>query len=237
VVFSPEQAAQAGAQARAGEFACVSVSDTGTGVAPAVVSQIFEPFFTTKEAGKGTGLGLAISLGIVQQHRGWIDVETQVGAGTTVRVYLPSHALAAPAAPAACTLRVPAGGDTTILVTEDEAAVRGLVQHVLTRHGYQVIEAASGDEAVSVWAKNRDRISILLTDIVMPGSLNGHDLAARLVADKPQLKVVTMSGYDPAEVVGQVRNVIPHLRKPFTTDDLLRIIHRVKRQGREVNGG
>jgi CheY-like chemotaxis protein len=134
-------------------------------------------------------------------------------------------------------LRVPAGGDTTILVTEDEAAVRGLVQHVLTRHGYQVIEAASGDEAVSVWETHRDRISILLTDIVMPGSLNGHDLAARLVADKPQLKVVTMSGYDPGEVVGQVRNVIPHLRKPFTTDDLLRIIHRAKRQGREVNGG
>lgn len=236
VVLSPEQAARGSPNARAGEFACVSVSDTGTGVPENIVAQIFEPFFTTKEAGKGTGLGLAISLGIVQQHRGWIDVETKVDAGATFRVYLPTHSPGAVAAPALCTLRVPAGDDTTILVTEDEESVRSLVQRVLVRHGFQVIEAASGDEAVNIWAAHRDKVSILLTDIVMPGTLNGHDLAARLAADKPELKIVTMSGYDPAEVRGHVLAGALHLRKPFTTDDLLRIIHRAKRQHREVNG-
>jgi CheY-like chemotaxis protein len=208
----------------------VSVSDTGTGIPKQIVTEIFEPFFTTKEAGKGTGLGLAISLGIVQQHRGWIDVETQTGVGTTFRIHLPSHPLTveqpAPASPP----RPLSRGDTTIMVVEDEPAVRYLVQRLLTRQGYRVIEAASGDEALGLWAAHRDEVSILLTDIVMPGRLDGHELAARLTAEKPDLRVITMSGYDPAEVADQAGGR-PHLRKPFSVDDLLGAIESTLRDG------
>ena len=229
-VVTPEDALRIGPHARIGEFACVSVSDTGTGVPEQILSQIFEPFFTTKEAGKGTGLGLAISLGIVQQHRGWIDVETRAGAGTTFHVYIPSHPLLTKEPARRTEVRPLARGDTTILVAEDETAVRNLVQRVLTRQGYHVIEAASGDEAANLWAAHREEVTILLTDIVMPGLLDGHELAARLLADKPGLRVITMSGYDPAEVAGGDGGpAAPHLRKPFTTEDLLTAIESTLR--------
>jgi two-component system, cell cycle sensor histidine kinase and response regulator CckA len=228
VTVSPEQALRIGPQARAGEFACVSVTDTGTGIPEQILTEIFEPFFTTKEAGKGTGLGLAISLGIVQQHRGWIDVETRAGVGTTFRIYLPSHPLTVDEPTPARPARPLSRGDTTILVVEDEPAVRSLVQRLLTRQGYRVIEAASGDEAVGLWAAHRDEVSILLTDIVMPGRLDGHELTARLLAEKPDLRVITMSGYDPAEVAGQAGGG-PHLRKPFSVDELLGTVENTLR--------
>jgi len=190
--------------------------------------KIFEPFFTTKESGKGTGLGLAISLGIVQQHRGWIDVETRPGHGTTFHVYLPHHPLTAAepsAPPRASPELVPPG--TTILLAEDESAVRGVVQLVLARQGYRVIAAASGNEALACWAEHRGEITLLLTDIVMPGGIDGHELAARLSADQPSLHVITMSGYDPAEFADRSVADRPHLRKPFTTVDLLKLIETV----------
>jgi signal transduction histidine kinase/ligand-binding sensor domain-containing protein/CheY-like chemotaxis protein len=228
VTLTPEQALRIGPHARPGQFACVSVRDTGTGVAPEILAQIFEPFFTTKEAGKGTGLGLAISLGIVQQHGGWIDVQTCQGLGTTFHVYLPRHAAKSQLPAASPKSRPQAQGNTTILVVEDESAVRSLVQRLLTRQGYRVIEAASGDEALTVWDKHADEISILLTDIVMPGRLNGHELANQLSARKSSLRVITMSGYDPKEVAGG-KSSGPHLRKPFTTEDLLTAIEGTSR--------
>ncbi len=218
--------------ARPGVYSVVSVSDSGTGIAENILPQIFEPFFTTKESGKGTGLGLAISLGIVQKHGGWMDVETQVGRGTTFYVYLPTITLPkVQTGPAARPPR-PKQGDTTVLLVEDEQAVRHVVKTVLTRQGYQVIEAGSAAEALSAWSERREAIALLLTDIVMPGLMDGHELAARLSAEKPDVKVITMSGYDPNEVSqpaakGKAR---PHLRKPFTADALLQTVESILRR-------
>ncbi len=211
-----------------GDYARFSVSDTGAGIPPEILPQIFEPFFSTKEAGKGTGLGLAISLGIVLQHRGWIDVETQLGRGTTFHVYLPSQPL--PESTPASRREPPTHptGHATILLAEDETGVRSLVQRVLTRQGYRVIEAISGGDALAIWAEHREEITVLLTDIVMPGRPDGHELAARLLKEKPSLRVVTMSGYDPGEVATRDGSVRPHLRKPFTTDDLLSAIESTR---------
>jgi CheY-like chemotaxis protein len=227
VDLSPTDAATHPA-AKTGRHARFSVSDSGAGIPPDVLPQIFEPFFTTKESGKGTGLGLAISLGIVQQHHGWIEVKTKTGAGTTFHVYLPSHPIPAkPPAPNAA----PAPnrtGPATILLTEDESAVRTVVRHVLTRRGHRVIEASSAQEALDRWVQHKDEITLLLTDIVMPGDMDGHKLAAMLQKQNPSLRVLTMSGHDPTEFDSDssapfTRTV---LRKPFTTEELLKAIHR-----------
>jgi signal transduction histidine kinase/ligand-binding sensor domain-containing protein/ActR/RegA family two-component response regulator len=219
------------AYAQAGPYVCVSVSDTGFGIPEDVLPKIFEPFFTTKDSGKGTGLGLAISLDIIQQHGGWIDVESWSGQGTTFHVYLPIHHAPVPLAPRLLDRVNYAKGDTTILLAEDESAVRNVVRTVLTRQGYRVIETASGRDALVSWAQHRDEITLLVTDIVMPGEPDGHELAAQLLAEKPSLRVVTMSGYDPSEVRA-VASALPsrtHLRKPFAADDLLRVVEAALR--------
>jgi len=180
--------------ARPGHYIRLSVSDTGTGIAPENLPRIFEPFFTTKEIGKGTGLGLATVLGIVEQNSGWIDVQSQVGMGTTFHIYLPrqEHPLS--------TVRKTSGnesptGTETILLVEDEPAVRALALHLLQRKGYRVLEAANGPHAVEIWKKNRESIDLLLTDMLMPGGLMGTELAQKLREEKPSLKVILSSGY------------------------------------------
>ena len=225
--ISAEQARRC-PHATPGEYARFSVSDTGAGIPPEILPQIFEPFFSTKEAGKGTGLGLAISLGIVLQHRGWIDVETAPGSGTTFHVYLPSQPLGSSAPFVQRLTPAHPTGNATILLAEDEMAVRQVVQRVLTRQGYRVIEATSGPDALARWAEHRAEITLLLTDIVMPGQPDGHELAARLLEENPALRVVTMSGYDPGEVAARGGPVRPHLRKPFTADDLLSAIESTR---------
>jgi ligand-binding sensor domain-containing protein/signal transduction histidine kinase len=223
VNVSPEQAARTDG-AKPGNMVRLSVSDTGSGIPEHVLPRIFEPFFTTKETGKGTGLGLAISLGIVQQHQGWIEVETQPGTGSTFHVFLPPHDLPAQT-PATSPASTPGTGQNrTILLVEDEVAVRSVARRMLERQGYRVIEAGSASEALERWTTHHAEINILLTDIVMPGPLNGHELAARLLAEKPALRVVTMSGYDPREFAGGAGVPGPHLRKPFTNDDLLKAV-------------
>jgi two-component system, cell cycle sensor histidine kinase and response regulator CckA len=226
VTVTPQHARHSGPHARPGRYARFSVSDTGAGIPAKVLPQIFEPFFTTKESGKGTGLGLAISLGIVQTHHGWIDVETQLERGSTFHVYLPSHALGTEAVVPKREFRTHAIGNTTVLLAEDEFAVRSLVSLVLSRQGYRVIETVCGANALEQWAAHRDEITILVTDIVMPGSPDGHELAAQLLVENPLLRVVTMSGYDPGEVAGAPR---AHLRKPFTADDLLSMLDGTRR--------
>lgn len=226
VDVTAEQIKKSAVQARPGRYVRFSVADTGAGISAKILPQIFEPFFTTKSAGKGTGLGLAISLGIVQKHQGWIEVDTEPGRGTTFHVYLPSHALANESPTPKRELPIHAAGNTTILLAEDESAVRSLVHMVLTRQGYRVIEATCGAEALEQWSKYRDEITILVTDIVMPGWPDGHELAARLFAEKPSLRIITMSGYDPGEVAGVTR---AHLRKPFTADELLSMIDSTRR--------
>jgi signal transduction histidine kinase len=183
--------------ARTGEFACLSMRDTGCGIPPENLERIFEPFFTTKEAGHGTGLGLATVFGIVQQHQGWIELESELGAGTCFRILLPAAPAAAmvPARHPARTVTA-SGGSETLLVVEDEPAVREFAVAVLRSHGYRVLQAGSGVDALDVWKWHGSRIAVLVTDLVMPDGLGGVELAARLRKEKPALKVVLTSGYE-----------------------------------------
>jgi PAS domain S-box-containing protein len=216
--------------ARAGDFVYLSVSDTGTGIAPEHLTRIFEPFFTTKEIGKGTGLGLATVYGIVQQHQGWVEVSSQVGEGTTFKVFLPAipaPAQSAAASEAAAEVR---GGTETILLVEDEHAVRITIRRVLESSGYTIREATSAQEALELWHSHAGEIALLLTDIIMPGGMSGRDLAERLWGQKPGLKVLFMSGYS-ADVLGKntefIRRTKSHfLQKPSSSRVILETVRQ-----------
>jgi PAS domain S-box-containing protein len=181
-------------EARPGSFVCLSVADTGVGMDAATLSRIFEPFFTTKEVGKGTGLGLATVYGIVKQHQGWIEVASEVGKGTTFRILLPVSTKAPLRADAKRRRDVP-GGNETILLVEDEPALRELVQEILEKKGYTVLAAGTGAQAFKLWQEQHARINLLLTDMMMPEGLSGRELAEKLLAERPGLKVVYTSGY------------------------------------------
>ena len=207
------------------------VSDTGEGIAADVIPHIFEPFFTTKGIGQGTGLGLATVFGIVQQHGGWIDVESEVGRGSTFVVALPAQE--GPAEEATTTVApahelAPPGGSETILLVEDDPAVRAAARTILTRNGYRVLATASGVEAMALWPSIEASIALLLTDLVMPGGISGHDVAERARASRPGLPVVLMTGYSP-DIAGRTlsaRDSAHFLQKPFTRDALLATVRR-----------
>jgi two-component system, cell cycle sensor histidine kinase and response regulator CckA len=221
-----EAAAKQMPQARAGAFVCLSVSDTGCGIPPEILPHIFEPFFTTKDVGKGTGLGLATVYGIVQQHQGWSSVYSEAGQGTTFRIYLPRLLKAALAEPVKSTIPSDRGGTETILVVEDESALRVLARRILTRLGYRVLEAPTGVSALGVWREHRREIQLLLTDLVMPDGMNGRDLARHLHQDNPDLKVIYTSGYS-AEIAGQDFPLVEGLNflaKPFSPSKLAHIV-------------
>jgi two-component system, cell cycle sensor histidine kinase and response regulator CckA len=223
-----ETFARAQPDAAPGRYVLLSVSDTGTGIAPEILPHIFEPFFTTKEPGKGTGLGLATVYGIVKQHRGWIHAYSQPGQGTSFQVFLPAIEVPARKLVPGTAPFTPRGGSETILVAEDEQGVRMLIRAVLERYGYQVLEAANGDEALGVWEKHRDKAALLLTDLIMPGSLSGQQLARRLQSESPDLKVIFVSGYS-AELAGrelELRAGENFLQKPFGPNQLLETIRQ-----------
>jgi two-component system cell cycle sensor histidine kinase/response regulator CckA len=190
-------------EARPGQFVCLTVADTGCGMDANTLSHVFEPFFTTKEPGKGTGLGLATIYGIVKQHQGWVVVESQVDKGSTFTIFLPigdKPAEASQGAQAQSTAQTPSAmslGDETILVVEDEPALRDLVVNVLELCGYRIYQARTGVEALRVWEKHKNEIDLLLTDMVMPEGMSGRQLAERLQAEDPGLKVIYTSGYSP----------------------------------------
>jgi hypothetical protein len=214
-------------EARPGEFVCLSVRDTGCGIPPENFPHIFEPFFTTKAAGHGTGLGLAMAFGIVQQHQGWIEVESTVGAGTCFRVLLPAAPHAVPL-PADCSAkpRTAGGGAETVLLVEDEPTVREFAVAVLRNQGYRVLQAGSGIEALEVWRWHGSRIALLVTDLVLPDGLGGTELAARLCEDKPALKVVLTSGYanDPAGADSHPPAGARFIHKPYPPQVLVQAV-------------
>lgn len=211
---------------RFGRFACLSVTDTGAGIPPEVLPRIFEPFFTTKGVGKGTGLGLATVFGIVQQHQGWIDVCSEAGLGTVFRVFLPLLARAARLEASAPEIVDVRGGNETILLVEDEASLRVLIQKVLTRLGYRVLAATNGASALEMWLENRAEIRLLLTDLVLPDGMTGRELACHLGQQSPELKVIFMSGYS-SEILCQNFPVQPgfnFLPKPFEAKQLAQVV-------------
>jgi PAS domain S-box-containing protein len=222
-------------EAAPGEFARISVTDTGTGMTPEVRERVFEPFFTTKAAGRGTGLGLATCHGIVRQHGGHISVYSEPGRGTTFRVHLPrareSAEAAAPGA-AATSLAAPtprpappAGAPRTILFVEDDASIRGLIGECLAGFGYSVLEATDGEDALRKAGAREGAIDLLVTDVVMP-RLGGPELARRLVEKRPGLRTLYTSGYTEDAIVrlGVVDGTIDFIEKPYTPDQLARKI-------------
>ncbi len=202
-----------------GAFVCLRVADSGCGMDELTLSRIFEPFFTTKEVGKGTGLGLATVYGIVKQHKGWIEVNSEPGAGTTFNVYFPATSEFVTHMPARSPndVVVPSGQET-ILVVEDEPLLRDLANAILTNCGYQVLEAGTGVEALNVWDRHKGNIQLLLTDMIMPEGMSGMELAQRLVTVRPNLKIIIASGYSMDELDNEFvreRNA-RFIQKPYT---------------------
>lgn len=209
----------------AGRYVVISMTDTGTGMDAETMRHIFEPFFTTKRKGKGTGLGLATVYGIVRQSGGYAAVESAPGAGTTLRIYLPRcEETTVSGIRAAVRSR---RGSETVLLVEDEPAVRALAKAVLEGQGYTVIAVEHGDAALDVAARDPRPIHVLLTDLVMPG-MNGRELASRLKASQPSLRVLFMSGYA-ADVVTDLAadGTFGFLPKPFNERTLTLKIREV----------
>jgi len=215
-------------EARPGDFVSISVKDTGCGMDARTLSRIFEPFFSTKEVGRGTGLGLATVYGIVKQHQGWVEVTSAIGVGTTFRVLLPAlKAAAVETDDQGDSAIMTSGGRETILLVEDEPALRELVSTVLKGYQYKVLEAETGVQALKVWNDHRGQIDLLLTDMVMPGGVSGAELAHRLRERKSDLRVIYSSGYS-QEIVGRnlSENDAVFLPKPYRPPQLA---HRVRK--------
>jgi signal transduction histidine kinase len=219
VELTPARVASEALTLQPGPYVLLSVTDTGTGMDAKTRAHAFEPFFTTKPKGKGTGLGLATVYGIVDQSGGGISMQTALGHGTTVRIYLPAVAAPAvvrqPEPPPAVTY-----GTESILLVEDNDGVRELAKRTLRARGYEVIEARNGDEAIDLVARGA-QAQLLLTDVVMPG-LSGPNLAARLLQQNPRLRVLYMSGFneEAAAAHGTFWGGVPLLQKPFTPNQL-----------------
>jgi len=215
-------------EARVERFVCVSNTDTGSGIPPENLQRIFEPFFTTKEVGKGTGLGLATVYGIVKQHQGWIEVESIVGKGTTFRIYIPYVGSAQAETEKPTTQISIRGGTETILLVEDERSVRELVSRVLQKYGYKILPVGNGVEALETWNQHKNEISMLFTDLVMPDNMNGRELAEKLWAERPGLKVIFTSGYS-SDIVGKDFKLEPglnYLQKPYQPQALALAVRR-----------
>jgi len=215
-------------EARIGHFVRLQVADTGCGMPAKVRARIFEPFFTTKEPGKGTGLGLATVFGIVKQHAGWIEVASEVDRGTVFTIFFPaSDETPVPEGEElAVVTPLSQGGTETVLVVEDEAVLREMARDFLKDSGYRILEASSGREALEVWTEHRTEIDLLLTDIKMPEGISGMELAERMIAEHPTLRVIFTSGYSDDMVSQDVleRNHARFLPKPYAYIDLTRMV-------------
>lgn len=238
-----DQAASANPEARPGTFVWFEVTDHGCGIPPDVLPKIFDPFFTTKGFGRATGLGLSTVHGIVKQHEGWVEVRTRPGEGSSFRVYLPVAVVASPhavvprpstplapatAVAASTSAPIPPGHGPLILLVEDEVPVRELTAELLKRRGYRVIKANDADEALRLWETCGAVPDLLLTDVVMPGRMNGHELAQTLQCLNPELKVIYTSGYSP-DLVRETLERDPgtvFLSKPYHPRALFEAVER-----------
>ncbi len=211
----------------AGSYALISATDTGVGMDQKTQDRIFEPFFTTKEVGKGTGLGMAVVYGIIKQHEGYITVYSEPGKGTTYKIYLPMTQATIEQKRTLKTADA-SGGSETILVAEDDDAVRGLTVKLLTEAGYRVIEASNGEEAVRKYKEQKDAIQLLVLDVVMPRK-NGKEAYDEICGIRPDIKTIFMSGYagdvfERKHIIGERFNII---RKPVSPLSLLRKVRKI----------
>jgi CheY-like chemotaxis protein len=183
-----------------GSYAVFSVTDTGIGMDEEAKQKIFEPFFTTKEVGRGTGLGMAIIYGIIKQHKGYINVYSQVGKGTTFKVYLPVHGGLVEQREIAMAASPVMRGNETILVAEDDATLRTFFSKILTEHGYTVVVAENGDDAIRKFLERKDEIQLCVVDMIMPKK-NGKEVYEAIQKIKPGIKVIFSSGYTADKVL------------------------------------
>jgi CheY-like chemotaxis protein len=206
-------------EARPGSYLCLSVADTGCGMNQETIARIFDPFFTTKPIGKGTGLGLATVYGIAKQHSGWVEVQSEIGRGTTFQIFIPSNdGPPLGLSPTSVAPFLPGGRENVLLVEDEEAA-------------------QSGVEALALWPQIKPRIDLLLTDLVMPGGVMGRELAERLLVKDPTLKVIYSSGYSPGMAGKDLkllegRNFLP---KPYDPSQLLQVVRECLDGGKKAN--
>jgi signal transduction histidine kinase/ActR/RegA family two-component response regulator len=222
---------------RPGNYVMLALSDTGTGMDADTQRRMFEPFFTTKVQGKGTGLGLSTVYGIVKQSEGNIGVYSELGKGTTFKVYLPRVDDVAQIETVPDAVADLPNGRETVLLTEDEDPVRRLTKTILELNGYQVLEATCGDEALSIYKSHRGQIDLILTDVVMP-RMSGRELAQTLQTIRPDIKILYLSGYTDDAIVrhGLLDQEMSFLQKPFTPDALLRKVREVLDRTSGKNG-
>jgi nitrogen-specific signal transduction histidine kinase len=211
-----------------GRYVMLSVSDTGVGMSPEVKERIFEPFYTTKEKGKGTGLGLSTVYGIVKQSGGNIWVYSELGQGTTFKIYLPREEEPLEEIREKVVKEELPRGSETVLVVEDEEELRKLAVRFLQKQGYKVLEASHGDEALFISKKYEESIHLLITDVVMPG-MSGRDLSERLTSLRPEIKTLYMSGHTHSAIIhhGVLEPGVNLLQKPFTPEALVRKVYEV----------
>jgi CheY-like chemotaxis protein len=213
-------AAAASRGAAAGDYVVISVSDTGIGMPSEIVSRIFEPFFTTKEVGKGTGLGLSQVYGFAKQSGGFVTVDSVEEQGTTISIYLPRTAPVEPQAKPEWTQVASPAGRGIVLLVEDDSGVRETTKALFQDLGYEVTEAASAGAALSIVERD-EPIALVFTDVIMPGGMNGVELANAITQRRPDLPVLLTSGYTAQRLVPDaVARVWPILRKPYSQADL-----------------
>jgi CheY-like chemotaxis protein len=231
VMVDEQNAARLHPDAKAGPYVRLTIADTGMGIPASILDKIFDPFFTTKDFGKGTGLGLSTVMGIVKGHGGFLHVNSTVGAGTEFAIYVPAADACPSNRPEHDLHLLPIGHGETILVVDDEVAICRFTQRNLEAHGYKVLTAQNGLEALYVFERNGGQVEVLLTDMMMPG-MDGAATIKALKKLKPKLRVIAASGLaDVAEsAAGDYQAFLP---KPFRVDKLLHVVHDVlQRPGR-----
>jgi two-component system cell cycle sensor histidine kinase/response regulator CckA len=226
-----ENYARMQADAKAGPFVVISVSDTGTGIPPALVNKIFEPFFTTKELGKGTGLGLSTAIGIVKSHGGFLTVYSEVGKGTSFKVYLPAEQSSIEKAAEPARRNPPRGRGELIMIVDDEAAVREIIKLTLENNGYRVLTANDGAEAVAVFASHQNQIDCVIVDAMMP-YMDGPSTVRAIQKLAPDTPFITISGLAENDKVSDMIEIAHamFLAKPFTSEQILTALDQALRQ-------
>jgi len=223
-IYLDQTFAQMNSAAKAGYYVMFTASDTGSGIPKSIIDKIFEPFFTTKSIGKGTGLGLSTTIGIIKSHGGFINVSSKEGRGTEFKIYLPVSEIEGDIANPDIEEQNLKGNGETILLIDDEDSIVEAVTQSLEHFNYHVLKAADGVEGISVYVQNKEKISLVITDIMLP-LMDGHQTIKAILKIKPAEKFIVMSGHEQTENIKQLGHQIKFLSKPFTANTLLNALH------------